>query len=120
MSDAWAHAAHPEWQLISGAISKGVEGDTPVAKTLAGDFEHVLRSPRGRALLAPLARDAGHALQAKEALAWRAGTVELPRELDADAALEVLAVAVSALHAFVQLNWTGPVSYTHLTLPTKA
>lgn len=108
MSDAWAHAAHPEWQLISGAISKGVEGDTPVAKTLAGDFEHVLRSPRGRALLAPLARDAGHALQAKEALAWRAGTVELPRELDADAALEVLAVAVSALHAFVQLNWTGP------------
>ncbi|CAD6887136.1 unnamed protein product [Tilletia laevis] len=103
----------------SSAESSGGDGEQLAALATDARLEDVLASIHARALLKPFAHAAGNALSAQQQeidLSLASGTaVQLPQGCHAEAQeereqaqLAVLSVAVAALHAFVQENWTGP------------
>ncbi|KAK0531848.1 hypothetical protein OC834_002810 [Tilletia horrida] len=118
-----------EWELITLAAGRPAaataaghgdgEGDQLAALTTEARFEAVLGSSTARTLLKRYAQAAGKALAADSAtleLGTSARLFQLPPAcLQSDAAeerhqtqLAVLCVAIAALHAFIQENWTGP------------
>ncbi|WFD34985.1 hypothetical protein MCUN1_001831 [Malassezia cuniculi] len=99
MSAAASHTS-AEWQLVRGAPIPGTQLPKVYAQTVDGEFSTVLRSPAAQPILAPFAT----ALSAGSEPNWAAANVAVPKDKVDDA----LCVAVSALHAFIQLNWTGP------------
>ncbi|KAE8216642.1 hypothetical protein CF327_g226 [Tilletia walkeri] len=116
-----------EWELITLAARSqsisGSQGGSSAGEQLAAlaadaRLEEVLASSHARALLKPFAQAAGKAMNAQQALDLETSSgvaVQLPQACGAEAQeereqeqLAVLSVAVAALHAFVQENWTGP------------
>lgn len=116
MSTAWRSPEHAEWQLIRGEVPNS---SNPLSRQVVeGEFPAVLRSPCSRKLLVQMAQqlrmlvltsatEQGQALRA-----WKNRTIKL----DETEPFEALCVAIASLHAFVQLNWTGP----DLDLPPAA
>lgn len=101
---------HVEWQLVRGSLPE--EGDTTslAYQVATGELESVLRSADARRFLQPVAQ-CMQAVNPRVRAAERA-QVLLPLEHVslhvAGHEWEALCVAIAALHAFVQLNWTGP------------
>lgn len=88
-----------QWALIDGQWKSSTTGCLPWS-TVEGSFLDVLTSPPARPLLAPFAQAISSSLPLH--------IVSLPVTQGEGSALDSLAVAVASLHAFVQLNWTGP------------
>lgn len=108
MATTWTTPDHAEWQLIRGATHVDVH---PLAKqVIEGEFAAILRSAPSRAWLAQVAERlqsltrATVADQGKEVQAWYSRTIQIKE----DDTFTALCVAIASLHAFVQLNWTGP------------
>ncbi|EPQ31269.1 uncharacterized protein PFL1_01454 [Pseudozyma flocculosa PF-1] len=115
---------HFEWNLIHGSTLPLVEGADPLPdfarKAIVGDFADILTSPAALKLLQPYGVEVGKAAVAASASNDASGsdTLDLRRISVADAVAaqlagsasqgELLCIAVAALHAFVQINWTGP------------
>lgn len=117
--DDGATPDHYEWNLITNTLANLDEAQkaavpSMVQQTIKGDFAAVLTSAVGTKLLRPIGDKLGQALSSG------AGSLDLAAlQKDVDQAVgevvsagadgfEALCVAISALHAFVQINWTGP------------
>lgn len=117
--DDGATPDHYEWNLITNTLANLDEAQkaavpSMVQQTIKGDFAAVLTSAVGKKLLGPIGDKLGQALSSG------AGSLDLAAlQKDVDQAVgevvaagadgfEALCVAISALHAFVQINWTGP------------
>ncbi|SNX87123.1 uncharacterized protein MEPE_05833 [Melanopsichium pennsylvanicum] len=114
-----ASATHFQWNLITNTLAnldKQTRAKVPefVLKTIQGDFASVLTSTMATLLFKPIGSALGQVLTSRN------GTFDLgslQKQINAavqntvqtqDAGFEALCVAVSCLHAFVQINWTGP------------
>ncbi|PWN32184.1 TPR-like protein [Meira miltonrushii] len=87
-----------EWGIILGQ-----EGSTNqlVADVREGKFLDVLRSPQARQILALVA-------QQRQNEAFTLYKVHLENAISKIDSIDALCIAVAALHAFIQANWTGP------------
>lgn len=98
---AWAEPEHDEWLLVRGVVPKGADA----AHVVQGEWETIFRTPTARHLLAQLAKSASVPQDGLAPL----HNVQLHLDDTSEAgAFFALCVAISALHAFVQANWTGP------------
>ncbi|WFD42993.1 hypothetical protein MPSI1_001644 [Malassezia psittaci] len=108
MTTAWDSANHVEWQLIRGNSLDS--SDEMVVKVIEGDFVSFLRSGVGRKLVSQVAQLLQPVIRATPAhkeqaiRAWHTQSLSLD---DTDS-FQLLCIAIASLHAFVQLNWTGP------------
>lgn len=107
-ASAWTQPWHPEWQLARGVPPTSREDAPVLADVVQGELTQVLRSPTARAMLAPIAQALQTTLQGASSskdvvVPFNKVSVPLPGSKQ-----EVLGIAVASLHAFVQLNWTGP------------
>ncbi|PWY98156.1 TPR-like protein [Testicularia cyperi] len=111
---------HFEWNLITNTFANPRRTDEQrasfpayVRQTIEGDFAELLNTPTALALLKPIASMLGTALgsgastldlitASVQTSVTNAVTDNLANEE------EMLCIAVAALHAFVQINWTGP------------
>ena len=95
-----------EWELIRGTskASKSEPGPSRIHQlkqnVLDADFRSVLLSPEAKSILAD-----PYLLDGLSSAGPSTSTPRSPDEMDVSA--QIL-VAVALLHAFVQLNWTGP------------
>ncbi|KAJ9474909.1 Essential for maintenance of the cell wall protein 1 [Pseudozyma hubeiensis] len=110
---------HYQWNLITNTLANLDEqqkASVPdfVRKTIVGDFAAVLTSSLASRLLKPIGTQLGQFL-GSDGSAF--DLVSVRKQIDSAVAAEVtsesqgfeaLCVAVCALHAFVQINWTGP------------
>lgn len=118
------HSGSPEhfqWNLVTNTLANLDEeqkANVPdfVRKTIKGDFASLLTSDLASRLFKPIGLQFGQALTAGNGnfdlanLQTRVNEVVLT-ELNKNGegqGYEALCVAISALHAFVQINWTGP------------
>lgn len=107
---AWTQPGHAEWQLFRGTLPNEDEKGTLPHQLASGELECVLRSPVARRFLQPVAQYMQAVCQHVPA-AERAQVVVPLNQVSINVngyEWEALCVAIAALHAFVQLNWTGP------------
>ncbi|EST08763.1 Tetratricopeptide TPR2 [Kalmanozyma brasiliensis GHG001] len=109
---------HFQWNLITNTLANLEEEKRAVVpdhvrKTIVGDFAAVLTSSTATTLLKPIGTHLGKALSGNSMLDLVSvqkevnGVVSTQITTEAQT-FEALSVAVSAMHAFVQINWTGP------------
>ncbi|WFD18788.1 hypothetical protein MCAP1_000999 [Malassezia caprae] len=107
---AWTQPWHAEWQLLRGALPAEDEKESLPYRVASGELESVLRSADARRFLQPVAQCMQAVCQRVPA-AERAQVVVPLDQVSLPVKgheWEALCVAIAALHAFVQLNWTGP------------
>ncbi|PKI85597.1 hypothetical protein MVES1_000278 [Malassezia vespertilionis] len=107
MAEPWRSLEHIEWQLIRGVPVPEVLDDSLQGKVLSGRYDQVLRSATSHKLAAQVAKHVQclHTTATPDVFSTLALDVNMS---DTASALDTLCVAVAALQAFVQLNWTGP------------
>ena len=110
---------HFEWNLITNTLAnlddehKALVPDF-VSKTIHGDFAAVLTSSLAAQLFKPIGAQLGQTLTSGTgAFDLRALQKQVNQAVQSAVTPEsqtyqALCVAISALHAFVQINWTGP------------
>lgn len=105
---AWDSPAHVEWQVLRGEVPDA--SCASAAQVVHGDFSAILRSATSRPLVAQMAERLQVLLAAPDAQhgATTAALKAHTLTLDGAALWETMCVAIASLHAFVQLNWTGP------------
>ncbi|WFD32319.1 hypothetical protein MSPP1_003364 [Malassezia sp. CBS 17886] len=120
---AWDSAAHAEWHLVRGIEPRARDACALGVLVAQGDFVRTLQSRTGSSLLASVAALVGPALAAAPGGGGVAHVVRALQQAHIPVApsehagqLDALCVAIAALHAFLQLNWTGP----HLELDAYA
>ncbi|WFD38810.1 uncharacterized protein MJAP1_001774 [Malassezia japonica] len=108
MTTAWSTPSHAEWQLIRGELPH--EKESLAYKVVNGDFGALLSSGTSKKFLAQFAEQMQALMQTPAAEQGRAVAAWNHRKLSITGidAFEALCTAIAALHAFVQLNWTGP------------
>lgn len=107
---AWADATHAEWLLARG-VSIENHGDVPLlSQAVEGELPEVLQSAAARPLVAQVAQFLASAISGRKskAVAETVAPLHMLQLRVTCQPSEALAVAVAALHAFLQLNWTGP------------
>jgi len=107
---AWTQPWHAEWQLLRGTLPTEDEKTSLPYQVASGELESVLRSTATRRFLQPIAQ-CMQAVCQNVPVVERAQVVVPLEKVSIPVAgheWEALCVAMAALHAFVQLNWTGP------------
>lgn len=111
--------SHPQWDLLVTHRASARSSTGLTAAVQRGDTLHVLSSSPARHLVSPFAGAAGASLHKSSPLTLDGIDITVDDSLEQGAATDVLAVAVAALHAFVQANWTGPDLPDELRNPVK-
>lgn len=105
-----------QWDLVAGQWS-GAESSSSssslVKEVIEGNYCRVLRSETAKDLLRPFASALGSWLSSATfsdvaPLDFSKVRISAVRQSGRQEELQALAVAAAALHAFIQLNWTGP------------
>ncbi|WFD26238.1 hypothetical protein MNAN1_001215 [Malassezia nana] len=107
---AWRQPWQVEWQLLRGALPTDADSSLLAYQVASGELETVLRSPDARRFLQPVAQCVQTACQGVP-VAERAQVLVPLHQVSINVSgheWEAFCVAIAALHAFVQLNWTGP------------
>ncbi|KAJ1017744.1 hypothetical protein NDA16_005063 [Ustilago loliicola] len=111
---------HFQWNLITNTLANLNEeqkSNVPdfVRKTIEGDFAALLTSDSAGWLLKPIGVELGQVLSSNNGSGFELAALQktiteaVQAELSSEQkGFEALCVAISALHAFVQINWTGP------------
>ncbi len=110
---------HFQWNLITNTLANLDEerkATVPesVSKTIVGDFAAVLTSALAKRLFKPIGVQLGQSLRNGSgafdlgSLQKQINTAVVAEVTSESQGFEALCVAISALHAFVQINWTGP------------
>lgn len=100
-----------EWALITGILPKSMDAiPAIVQQTLECDFETVLRSEAAKLLLS-ISSTTSQSLDSTAQTTFQ--EVDQLKILqfaceDAEDELSRLCIGISSLHAFIQVNWTGP------------
>lgn len=111
---------HFQWNLITNTLAnldQQQRAGVPdfVHKTIVGDFATVLTSDLASRLLKPIGTQLAQNLSSNGSTAF--DLLAIQKHINAVVATqatselqryEILCIAVCALHAFVQINWTGP------------
>lgn len=117
--DASRGKIHAQWSLIEESVNAQVDGrESAVVSVQNGDFLSVLSSREASSLLQQFASALGGHLQQGTTLDFTTIHINLPDEQN-DRFFPQLLIAIAALHAFVQANWTGPnlpVEIQHLSV----
>ncbi|TKY88844.1 hypothetical protein EX895_002085 [Sporisorium graminicola] len=121
-----ASPQHFQWNLITNTLANLDEEHKAAVpafarQTVLGDFAAVLTSDLASRLFKPIGSQLGQQLSsnttttttASKSLDFTSIQKQVNAAVSAEASTEshsfqVLCVAISALHAFVQINWTGP------------
>lgn len=110
-ASAWAQPDHPEWYMLRGMVPCAeAESNVSCVKLMKGEFADLLKSSAARPMLESVAQILHSSLAgytSSEAVRILLPFDKVRAEMTA-APVDVLCVAIAALHAFVQLNWTGP------------
>jgi len=95
-----------QWNLITGQDGQKGKESSLIQQTINGNFLNVISSAPARRLLSPFARAAASLNHQSSSQAFR--RIQVPFDKATIVSKDALAIAVASLHAFVQLNWTGP------------
>lgn len=111
---------HFQWNLITNTLANlddDQKSKVPdhVRKTIEGDFAALLTSELAGRLFKPIGTQLGQVLSSNNASGFELASLQkqvtaaVQAEVSSEEkGYEALCVAISALHAFVQINWTGP------------
>ncbi|CBQ68940.1 conserved hypothetical protein [Sporisorium reilianum SRZ2] len=115
-----ASPQHFQWNLITNTLAnldEAHKASVPafVRQTVVGDFAAVLTSDLASRLFQPIGTQLGQHLSSTSNTTFDLAALQtqITTAVSAEAtteshAFQVLCIAISALHAFVQINWTGP------------
>ncbi|CDR88773.1 uncharacterized protein SPSC_05605 [Sporisorium scitamineum] len=113
-----ASPQHFQWNLITNTLANLDEehkASVPdsVRQTVLGEFAAVLTSDLASRLFKPFGSQLGQHLSSNTPFDLTSIQKQINSAVSTEAtsesqSFEVLCIAISALHAFVQINWTGP------------
>ncbi|MCO5565459.1 hypothetical protein L7F22_019132 [Adiantum nelumboides] len=99
-----------EWDLILG--QDGSDNNPLLEDVREGKFLNVLQSPQARQILTKFA-------QQRQNETFALNKVSIDNIIAKTVPIDALCVAVAALHAFIQANWTGPDLEEELSKPIQ-